>query len=503
MSDDDDDFMQESDNEEYEFEYEDDDDDEGGDVGIENKYYNAKQMKVDDPNGAIDEFLGIPNMEKEKGDWGFKGLKQATKLEFKLGRYDQAVEHYRELLTYVKSAVTRNYSEKSINNMLDFIEKGSDDDKAYHCMEKFYSLTLESFQSTNNERLWLKTNIKLARLWLDRKEYTELVKKVRDLHKACQREDGTDDPSKGTYALEVYALEIQMYAETRNNKRLKALYNRALNVRSAVPHPKIMGIIRECGGKMHMSEENWKEAQIDFNESFRNYDEAGSLQRIQVLKYLVLTTMLMKSEINPFDSQETKPYKNDPRISAMTDLVDAYQHDDIHRYEQILQNNKDVLADPFIAENIDEVTRNMRTKGVLKLIAPYTRFNMAFIAKQLKILVAEVQDIVGFLIVDGKLKGKINQEKGTVEVENDEDVGRMQSIEQWTLAIDSLWRTILDEGEGFKADESQGLGGSMFPSLPAPRLEGMGLPGLQKGMNGTAKKMTGKKGGYRGVSAFK
>lgn len=133
----------------------------------------------------------------------------------------QAVEHYRELLTYVKSAVTRNYSEKSINNMLDFIEKGSNSDKAYHCMEKFYSLTLESFQSTNNERLWLKTNIKLARLWLDRKQYTELVKKVRDLHKACQRDDGTDDPSKGTYALEIYALEIQMYADTRNNKRLK------------------------------------------------------------------------------------------------------------------------------------------------------------------------------------------------------------------------------------------------------------------------------------------
>ncbi len=182
----------------------------------------------------------------------------------------QAVENYRELLTYVKSAVTRNYSEKSINSMLDFIEKGSEKEKAYHCMEKFYSLTLDSFQSTNNERLWLKTNIKLARLWLERRQYTELVKKVRDLHKACQREDGTDDPSKGTYALEVYALEIQMYADTRNNKRLKvrsvgasqilethciqALYNRALKVRSAVPHPKIMGIIRECGGKMHMSE---------------------------------------------------------------------------------------------------------------------------------------------------------------------------------------------------------------------------------------------------------
>ena len=133
----------------------------------------------------------------------------------------QAVEHYKELLTYVKSAVTRNYSEKSINNMLDFIEKGSEDERAYKCMEQFYSHTLASFQSTNNERLWLKTNIKLARLWLDRRDYNQLVKKIRELHKACQLPDGTDDPNKGTFSLEVYALEIQMYAETRNNKRLK------------------------------------------------------------------------------------------------------------------------------------------------------------------------------------------------------------------------------------------------------------------------------------------
>lgn len=69
MSDDDDDFMQESDNEEYEFEYEDDDDEEGGNVGIENKYYNAKQMKIDNLDEAIVEFLGIPAMESEKGDW--------------------------------------------------------------------------------------------------------------------------------------------------------------------------------------------------------------------------------------------------------------------------------------------------------------------------------------------------------------------------------------------------------------------------------------------------
>ena len=73
----------------FDFEYEDDDEEDSGDVDIENKYYNAKQMKLTDATAAIEEFLGIPTLEEEKGDWGFKGLKQAIKLEYKEGMYDK------------------------------------------------------------------------------------------------------------------------------------------------------------------------------------------------------------------------------------------------------------------------------------------------------------------------------------------------------------------------------------------------------------------------------
>lgn len=233
--------------------------------------------------------------------------------------------------------------------------------------------------------------------------------------------------------------------------------------------------------------ENWKEAQSDFFESFRNYDEAGSLQRIQVLKYLVLTTMLMGSDINPFDSQETKPYKNDPRIAAMTDLVDAYQRDDIHNYEKILQNNKDLLADPFIAENIDEVTRNMRTKAVLKLVAPYTRFTLAFISKQLKISLSEVQDIVGFLIVDKRLRGKINQHNGTVEIESNTDIDRVHALRDWSAAIGSLWASVLNDGEGFRSDE---VPTQLLPGADGPGRHG-GVASAGKGANGPSSKLRG------------
>lgn len=115
---------------------------------------------------------------------------------------------------------------------------------------------------------------------------------------------------------------------------------------------------------MWMGERQWNRASEDFFVSFCNYDEAGSPQRIQVLKYLVLANMLTGSEVNPFDSQETKPwvfllfyglsdtnqsvgcrYKNDPQIKAMTDLVDAYQRREVHSAERIL---KGLLSMPTV-----------------------------------------------------------------------------------------------------------------------------------------------------------
>ncbi|KAI9750490.1 MAG: hypothetical protein M1815_001765 [Lichina confinis] len=452
--DDDDDFMQDSDPEQYDFEYEDDDDDDDptDDVNLENKYYNAKQIKATSPEEALEEFLGVPAQEAEKGNWGFKGLKQAIKLEFTLRRYDKALEHYCELLTYVRSAVTRNYSEKSINSLLDHVEKASDNDVARQTVEHFYSNTLESFRNSNNERLWLKTNLKLARLWLDRGMYEELIRKVRDLHRACQDDDGADDPNKGTYSLEIYAIEIQMYSVTKNNKRLKTLYQKALRVRSAIPHPKVMGIIRECGGKMHMSEENWKAAQVDFFEAFRNYDEAGSLQRIQVLKYLVLTTMLVQSLINPFDSPETKPYKNDPRISAMTDLVDVYQRDDLHRYEQILRANLDLLSDPFIAENIDEVTRNIRSRAMLRLVKPYKRFGLGFAALKLDISVDEATEILAGLIIEGSLEARIDQAGGIVTVVDELELPQRGAVHSWNTAVQNMTYRMFAPHEGDRGD---------------------------------------------------
>ncbi|KDQ63032.1 hypothetical protein JAAARDRAFT_120393 [Jaapia argillacea MUCL 33604] len=470
MDDDDADYMQGSDDEDYGFEYDEDEEaNESGSVDIENMYYQAKSKKEDHPEQALKDFRAIVEQEEEKGDWGFKALKQSTKLLYlTLHRPADALKTYTELLTYTKSAVTRNYSEKSINGILDYVGGGKGGNVDVDVLERFYQVTKDALVEAKNDRLSVKTNLKLAKLWLDRKEYGRLSRLIRELYDSTNKNGEDDQSQRGTQLLEIYALEIQMHNETRNFKKLKEIYNASNSVRSAIPHPRIMGVIKECGGKMWMGERQWNRASEDFFESFRNYDEAGSPQRIQVLKYLVLANMLTGSEVNPFDSQETKPYKNDSQIKAMTDLVDAYQRREVFAAEKIIGDNRStIMDDAFIAAYIGELLRSLRTQYLIDLIKPYTRLELSFLAKQLNVKIQEVEELLIGLILEGKVEGRIDQVGMRLELDRKQTLEkrRYAALEKWTEALDGVHSAIIGKsGTGVRGGPGvEGMGGLGLP----------------------------------------
>lgn len=80
------------------------------------------------------------------------------------------------------------------------------------------------------------------------------------------------------------------------------------------------------------------------------------MMRLSHSPFLVVNSDLLSS-------QEAKPYKNDPEILAMTNLVSAYQNNDIKEFEKILKTNrKTIMDDLFIREHIEDLLRNIRTQ---------------------------------------------------------------------------------------------------------------------------------------------
>jgi len=104
----------------------------------------------------------------------------------------------------------------------------------------------------------------------------------------------------------------------------------------------------------------------------------------------------------------------------MTNLVSAYQNDDIGEFEKILRTNRPtIMEDPFIREHIEDLLRNIRTQVLVKLIRPYTRVRISFIARELNIEPEEVESLLVACILDSAVHGRIDQVNQILELDQE------------------------------------------------------------------------------------
>ncbi|CAK4098571.1 unnamed protein product [Aphanomyces euteiches] len=442
---------------EYEYEYEsdyggsqqDDNEEEVIDetaIKIENTFYEADDCKNSDPTRALELFLQVISLQQE-GSTGkdkdhvkfqFMSLENIVKLCATLNKPEPMLKHYKEMLLLLPH-VTRNEFTDSVNGILDLVSSLT---SARNIVSQTYEITLDALKSANNDRLWFQTNIKLGRLYLELGEYGHLKRVLTELHAACKTPDGQDDMSKATSLLDVYCLEIQLCTATNDAIKMKTLYPKTLDLDAAISDPRTMGVIREEGGKMYMSEGLWDLAYNEFFESFRNYQEAGNSRARQCLKYVVLANMLASSDINPFDSREAKVLKDVEEINAMLLLRSAYDTNDINTFEKILKNPKNqISSDPLMKRYLDPLLRNIRCHVLVKLVGPYKSIKIASIARDMNIPEKEVEALAAALINDGLLHSKIDQQHGVLQsFSKSRDVShkKLEALAKWTDALAKL-----------------------------------------------------------------
>ena len=210
-----------------------------------------------------------------------------------------------------------------------------------------------------------------------------------------------------------------MCTATKNTKRMKSVYPQTTNLNSVINDPRVVGIIKECGGKMFMSEKKWEKALEEMFESFKNYQESGNPRAKTVLKYVILASILSGSQINYSGTREAKVYKDDPQIIAIMNLRIAFENNDINLIQQILADkNNQILDDPFINQYLDDLLRNIRLNVLIAKVKPYKSVSLEYLANQLNVSRDEIRSLLAELILEEKVKGEIDQLNGFLELQS-------------------------------------------------------------------------------------
>jgi len=282
------------------------------DEQIANAFYEAEDLKRENPKEALAKFKHVVELGKNTKDISdesrtsfFKSLTHITVIQFGDKKFDEMLKQYKYLLSFVP-LVTRNEASEAVETVLNAVSTGAVD---FKFQEEMYQVTTDTLKSrSDNERMIFDINMKLCKLYVDRKMYAEASKVLARLHKSCQTPDGHDDKKeKGSELLEIYALEVKMSMAQHNSLKQKELYEKTKDLTAGVKDPRSQSIIRECWGQMFGDDGQWQRAYAEFYSAFTNYQEIGNAHRAkQCLKYVIVANMLSGGEQNPFDAREAK-----------------------------------------------------------------------------------------------------------------------------------------------------------------------------------------------------
>lgn len=74
------------------------------------------------------------------------------------------------------------------------------------------------------------------------------------------------------------------------------------------------------------------------------------------------------------------------------------------------------MDDPFINQYLDDLLRNIRLNVLIARVKPYKSVSIDYLSEQLNVSKEDICGLLSELILEGKIKGEIDQLNGFLEM---------------------------------------------------------------------------------------
>ncbi|XP_023029655.1 regulatory particle non-ATPase 6 [Leptinotarsa decemlineata] len=250
--------------------------------------------------------------------------------------------------------------------------------------------------------------------------------------------------------VEVQLLESKTYHALSNLPKARAALTSARTTANSIYcPPKMQAALDLQSGVLHAADEkDFKTAYSYFYEAFEGFDSVESPKALTALKYMLLSKIMINS---PEDVQQIVSGKLAIRyagqdIEAMKAVARASHKRSLADFQLAVKQFKHELEDDVIVRaHLGTLYDNMLEQNLCRIIEPYSRVQVDYVAKTIKLPMLQVEKKLSQMILDAKFHGILDQGEGVLIVFEATPVDKtyemaLETIQSMSKVVDTLYQ---------------------------------------------------------------
>eukprot|EP01094_Clydonella_sp_ATCC50884_P024864 TRINITY_DN635_c0_g1_i1.p1 TRINITY_DN635_c0_g1~~TRINITY_DN635_c0_g1_i1.p1 ORF type:complete len:420 (+),score=164.48 TRINITY_DN635_c0_g1_i1:155-1414(+) len=248
--------------------------------------------------------------------------------------------------------------------------------------------------------------------------------------------------------IEIHLTETRVQHKLRNLPKAKASLTAARTHANSVHiTPRLQGEIDMESGMLHCQEHDYKTAYSYFFEAFEGFNSQDQPEAVTALKYMLLAKVMTNNpeDVHSILSGKLALKYQGRDMEAMNAVAHAHKERSLEAFEQALSDYKSELGDdPLISKHVAELYDTMLQQNLCRIIEPFSRVEIAHVAKLIGLEVALVEKKLSQMILDKRFKGILDQGSGCLTLFHDPPTSgvydaSLETIKAMSLTVDRLF----------------------------------------------------------------
>ncbi|KAM7209509.1 hypothetical protein V8F20_000247 [Naviculisporaceae sp. PSN 640] len=299
--------------------------------------------------------------------------------------------------------------------------------------------------ATSERRSFLRQNLetRLVTLLMAKQSYYDALTLINGLLRELKRMDDK------LVLVEVQLLESRVYHALGNiSKARAALTSARTSAASVYTPPLLQANLDMQSGMLHAEDRDFQTAYSYFIEALDGYHTQDEPQRAQAaLQYMLLCKIMLNlsDDVNNLMTSKQAMKYAGKSLEAMKAIARAHSNRSLEEYERALAAYKYELgSDTFIRNHLRRLYDAMLEQNLIKVIEPFSRVEIAHIAKMVGLDTQQVERKLSQMILDKVIIGVLDQGAGCLiifdETQRDESYdSALATIEKLSNVVDVLY----------------------------------------------------------------